>query len=391
MKKYFLLLLAAFPALTATAQTRGVKIAYIDMEYILEKVPDYAEAKNQLESKAQKWKQEIEVKKTEITKLKDGLKAEKALLTKELLEEREEEIRFLETELLEFQEKRFGPRGDLISQKAVLVKPIQDQVFTVVQDISEQRKYDFVFDKSSDLTMLFAANRHDISDLVVRRLTRTARAQQLSPKELKQLEEEEAKEDLMSDPEHQDMQKKLDDKKAERERKLAERKALQEQKRLEYEQRREQMIRDREAKKNGTTAPATTTTTPKPSTGTPAGSPDDTDDDVPAGNANRPATTPSTTTTGKPVTTQGTTTVQGENAKEVKTTATDTPEEGQPETVNKQNAAQEAQAERARKLDERKKAIEERRQKILAEREAAKKAREQQNQTPAPTQENKDE
>ena len=100
------------------------------MEYILEKVPDYAEAKNQLEQKAQKWKQEIEAKKIEIAKLKEALKTEKVLLTKELIEEREEEIKFQETELLDFQQKRFGPNGDLITQKAVLVKPIQDQVFT---------------------------------------------------------------------------------------------------------------------------------------------------------------------------------------------------------------------------------------------------------------------
>jgi Skp family chaperone for outer membrane proteins len=89
--------------------------------------------------------------------LKESLKTEKVLLTKELIEEREEEITFQEKELLDYQQKRFGPNGDLIIQKAVLVKPIQDQVFTAVQDIAEAKKYDFIFDKSSDLTMLFAA------------------------------------------------------------------------------------------------------------------------------------------------------------------------------------------------------------------------------------------
>ena len=103
MKKYFFLLLACFPLLAVNAQTKGVKIAYIDMNYILDKVPDYAEAKNQLEAKAQKWKQEIEVKKNDINKLRESLKVEKALLTKELIEEREEEIRFLENDLLVFQ------------------------------------------------------------------------------------------------------------------------------------------------------------------------------------------------------------------------------------------------------------------------------------------------
>lgn len=170
-KKYFTILFL-FISLSNFSQTRGVKIGYIDMEYILEKVPDYAEAKNQLEQKAQKWKQEIETKKNEINTLKDNLNTEKVLLTKELIEEREEEITFLEKELLDYQEKRFGAKGDLIIQKTLLVKPIQDQVFTAIQDIAETKKYDFIFDKSSDLTMLFAAQRFDISDQVVRILTR---------------------------------------------------------------------------------------------------------------------------------------------------------------------------------------------------------------------------
>lgn len=78
-------------------------------------------------------------KRNEINKLKENLKTERVLLTKELIEEREEEISFLENELLEFQQKRFGSTGDLITQKAVLVKPIQDQVFTIVQDIAEAK------------------------------------------------------------------------------------------------------------------------------------------------------------------------------------------------------------------------------------------------------------
>ena len=198
MKKYFAIsILFLFFIVNLSAQTaRGVKIGYIDMEYILENVPDYTEAKNQLEQKAQKWKQDIESKKVEIAKLKDALKTEKALLTRELIEEREEEIKFQETELLDFQQKRFGPNGDLMTQKAVLVKPIQDQVFTAVQDIAEAKKYDFIFDKSSDLTMLFGAKRYDISDQVVRTITRAEKRDQKSKKELKEQEKKEYLEDV---------------------------------------------------------------------------------------------------------------------------------------------------------------------------------------------------
>src|SRR6187399_1216914 len=97
MRKQFLYLcLALVVAQTIDAQTRGTKLGYIDMEYILQNVPDYTEAKAQLEQKAEKWKLEIDTKKIEINKLKEALKAERALLTKELIDERETEINFLE-------------------------------------------------------------------------------------------------------------------------------------------------------------------------------------------------------------------------------------------------------------------------------------------------------
>lgn len=348
MKKIFLVLFTIFAAATATAQ-RGIKVAYIDMEYILNKVPDYAEAKNQLEQKAQKWKQEIEVKRNDISKLKESLKTEKALLTKELIEEREEEIAFQEKELLDYQLKRFGPTGDLISQKSVLVKPIQDQVFTIIQDLAEARNYDFVFDRSSDLTMLFAAKRHDISDLVVRRLTRAAKQSQLTSKELKKLEAQEAQEDLESDPAYQERQKKLEDRQAERQRIIDERKAAQEAKRKEYQERREKLLREREEKRNGGKTTTTNTT--------------ENQDDIKS--TDDPAPT------------------EGEDTPQPKSISTDS------DNNDNQSPAEAAQEARNKKLEERKKAAEERRAKILADRAAAKKAREEEknknNSTPATT------
>lgn len=348
--------------LKATAQ-RGIRIAYIDMEYILDKVPDYAEAKSQLEQRAGKWKQEIDVKRNDINKLKEGLKAERALLTNELIEEREEEIAFLEKELIDYQEKRFGPTGDLISQKSVLVKPIQDQVFTIIQDLAEVRKYDFVFDKSSDLTMIFSAQKHDISDLVIRRLTRASKQERLSSKELKQLEEQEAQEDLEADPEYQARQEKIDERKDERQKLIDERNAIREQKRKEQQEKREQLIREREARRNGTTVP--------PSQARPATTDNMTsDDEDEAPSSNRPAgTSDNNQNADEPI--------QGENTKEVKTTATDKPSDGDEETIDRENAAQTAKDEREARLEARKKAIEERKQKILADREAARKAREE--------------
>src|SRR5436190_23064205 len=238
MRKHFILLIfIATTMLTATAQSgRGIRIGYIDMEYILENLPEYNEANIQLEQKAQKWKQEMETKKNDISKLKESLKTEQVLLTKELIQERQDEIIFLENELMEYQQKKFGPTGELVVQKAVLVKPIQDQIFTAVQDLADAKKYDFIFDKSSDLTMLFAAKRYDISDYVLRTLTRASKRNKVSKKQLKEEEAKEYKEDLEDlNPELAERQKALEGKKAAREKMLEERKAAFEAKRQQAE------------------------------------------------------------------------------------------------------------------------------------------------------------
>ena len=261
MKKFFLSIIIFTVAFQGNAQAKGVKIGYIDMDYILEKVPDYREASIQLEQKAQKWKQDIEIKKNEIVKLKEGLKTEKALLTKELVDERDEEIKFLESELLDYQQKRFGPNGDLMVQKSSIVKPIQDQVFNAVQDIADAKKYDFIFDKSSDLTMLFSAKRYDISDQVVRTITRAGKKEEMSKKQLKALEEKEAKEDVVDEnPILADRKKLLDEKKAIIRKAIEDRKELAAQKKKEFEDRRKNLIEVAQAKKNGTTIDSTKTT-----------------------------------------------------------------------------------------------------------------------------------
>jgi Skp family chaperone for outer membrane proteins len=332
MKKIIIAFFILFAGLNAIAQSgKGPKIGYIDMEYILEKSPDYAEAKNQLELKAAKWKQEMDTKRSEIIRLKEALQAEKALLTKELIEEREEEILYLEKDLSDYQQQKFGPNGELITQKAVLVKPIQDQVFTIVQDIAESRKYDFIFDKSSDLTMLFAAKKYDLSDLIVKRLSRAAKTEKLSSKEQKKLEEEERLEEEKNDPDVQEREKVREEKKAERERKLEERKAQKEQKIKEAEEKREQLKREREAKRNGT---------PAPKTDAPAG-----DDPAATGNGNSNERTAA-------------------------------PAEEKPAAMTAEEKREAAKAEKERKAEEHKQALEARRKELDAEREANKKKRE---------------
>jgi len=339
MKRYLIAFLTILAGFNAAAQTKGLKIGYIDMEYILEKSPDFAEAKNQLDLKAGKWKQEMDAKRNEINKQKESLQAEKALLTKELIEEREEEIQYLEKDLSDYQQQKFGPSGELVSQKSVLVKPIQDQIFTIVQDIATSRKYDFIFDKASDLTMLFAAKKYDLSDLIVKRLARAAKTEKLSNNELKKLEEQEKQEDLENDPDYAARKEAKDAKKEEREKKLEERKAAQDAKRKEIEDKREKAKQDRDAKRSGNAATPATTTPPA------------------SGNAT-------------------TSTTDGDDEAPATTAPTAAQEKAAAAKAEREQAIQAAKEERERKLEERKEAAAARKKKMEDEREAAKKARE---------------
>ena len=241
-------------AATVVQAQQSVRIGYVDMEYILENVPEYQEATAQLEKKVQQWKTEIETELMRIDQMKQELANEKPLLTPELIEEREEEIRFEEQKILEYQQKRFGPNGDLITQKLQLVKPIQDQVFVAVQEIAKNRDYDLIFDKSADLVTLYAAERLDVSDQVLRSITRASNREELdSRQERRELLREEnlTVEEAGAIDEREELQQ---DRKSERqallEQKRAERDSIRAAKKAAYEKRREEILKERQRKKD---------------------------------------------------------------------------------------------------------------------------------------------
>ena len=172
MKKIFLCLVLLFSISLSWAQ-RSQIIAYIDMEYILENVPEYLEAQNTLDAKVVKWQQKLDKQARFIEVLKTDLANEKAILTKDLIEEKEEEISLKHDELRRLESLYFGPKGDMFTLRKQLVKPIQDQVYNAIQKISARKKYDFVFDKSSELVMLYSNKKYDISELVLASIDRT--------------------------------------------------------------------------------------------------------------------------------------------------------------------------------------------------------------------------
>ena len=183
-----LLMLFLCSSLMSFAQ-RGVRLAYIDMDEILENVEEYSTASLLLEKNVATWKEDIAIKKMELKGREEQLQAEKVLLTPELIEDRQNELSLFRSEIVALQTKYFGSQGSYIQQKNKLLKPIQDQVLNIVRQIAQERKYDFVFDRSSDLVMLYSAKNYDISALVLQRLN----AEERIKTRKKQIEERKAK------------------------------------------------------------------------------------------------------------------------------------------------------------------------------------------------------
>ena len=183
-----LMLFLSCSSLMSFAQ-RGVRLAYIDMDEILENVDDYTTASLMLEKNVATWKEDIAVKKMELKGREEQLQAEKVLLTPELIEDRQNELSLFRSEIVALQTKYFGSQGNYIQQKNKLLKPIQDQVLSIVRQIAQERKYDFVFNRSSDLVMLYSAKNYDISALVLQRLNTQERIKTRK----KQIEERKAK------------------------------------------------------------------------------------------------------------------------------------------------------------------------------------------------------
>ena len=149
---------------------KNVRIGFLDLDLVLNNNNEYITANQELESKINIWRTEIENRQKEILGKKESLKIESALLTNELIEERIEDIKYDEDLLNTYIDKRFGVEGDWIKEKVLLSQPAQDEILIAIREIAADRKLDYVFDSSADILVLHSEKKYDISDLVIRYL-----------------------------------------------------------------------------------------------------------------------------------------------------------------------------------------------------------------------------
>lgn len=156
--------------LLATVTVQAQRFAYVDVEKILESISDYKAAQSTLDQAASKWKQEIAAKYSEIDELYRSYQAEQVLLSEKAKQQREEEIVNREKEARKFQKDKFGPEGELFQKRQQLVKPIQDKVYAAIEQYALDRGFDFIFDQSGGVGILYANPKNDKTDDVIKRL-----------------------------------------------------------------------------------------------------------------------------------------------------------------------------------------------------------------------------
>lgn len=155
---------------SASAIQSQVKIGYVDSKVILDNMQDAKDAQVNLDNAVNKWKGELQSLQDSLVFLKDDYEKKKLILTEKVREQKEEEISTMEKRITEFRLSKFGENGEYFHKQNELMKPVQDRVFKAIQDVAREEKYDFVFDRSSDILLLYMNERYDLTQKVIRKL-----------------------------------------------------------------------------------------------------------------------------------------------------------------------------------------------------------------------------
>jgi outer membrane protein len=163
-------LIALFLFVGIALGSNAQKFAMVDMEYIMKNIPSYETANEQLNQISKKWQSEVEARMQEVQKMYKNYQTELVFLSEDMKVKREEEIVAKEKAAQELKRSYFGPEGELFKKRQSLMKPIQDEVYTAIQELTKEKDLELVFDKSSAMSVIFTSPKLDISDAVLQKL-----------------------------------------------------------------------------------------------------------------------------------------------------------------------------------------------------------------------------
>lgn len=159
--------LALFGASSGVAQ---MKIGHINSEAIMQNLPEAQDAQKALDKQVADWEAELQKMQADWKKKFDDYDKRKLILTDQSRAETEKELRDMDQAIVDFRNKKFGQNGELFLKQNEVMKPIQNKIFKVLEDVAKDDGYDYVFDKSGDILLLYATDKHDLTEKVLKKM-----------------------------------------------------------------------------------------------------------------------------------------------------------------------------------------------------------------------------
>ena len=166
-RKSILLLAVMFLLGIAVNAQQNQRIAYVDSDYILENIPEYADAQEEINQLSKKWEKEITQLFQEAQEMDREYQAESVLLSEDQKRKKKEAITAKRQEAENLRMQYYGPEGELFAKRAELIQPIQEKVYNAINQVALTKNYAFVFDKAAGTTMLYCNDKNDISDEIL--------------------------------------------------------------------------------------------------------------------------------------------------------------------------------------------------------------------------------
>ncbi len=147
------------------------KIGWVNSKTIMDKLPEAQDAQRQIDNLVAQWQSELAKMQNEWQKKFQEYDKKKLILTDQLRAETEKELQDMDKKIVDFRSKKFGQNGELFNKQNELIKPIQNKIFKMLQDIAKEDDYDYIFDKSGDILLMYSNDKYDLTDKVIERLT----------------------------------------------------------------------------------------------------------------------------------------------------------------------------------------------------------------------------
>jgi len=161
----------ALTLVISTGADAQAKIGWINSKSVMDKLPEAQDAQRQIDNLVAEWQSELAKMQNDWQKKFQEYDKKKLIMTDQLRSDAEKNLQDLDKKIVDYRNKKFGQNGELFTKQNEIMKPIQNKIFKILQDIAKEDEYDYIFDKSGDILLMYTNDKYDLTDKVIERMT----------------------------------------------------------------------------------------------------------------------------------------------------------------------------------------------------------------------------